>query len=151
MRWRFGRSQRRVGRDRGAGVALSRRGTFVSAAGGGDRTSNRVERDCCDREGFREFTAHTWLWTIVLQFSVMLMGWFGAWAVLGPVVAKQSLGGAASWGWIAPRGTRPHQSAIARPYRGRCSVRCAATGALIPLYSQLRALALCAAFASGIG
>jgi len=53
------------------------------------------------REGFREFTAHTWLWTIVLQFSVMLMGWFGARAVLGPVVAKQSLGGAASWGWIA--------------------------------------------------
>jgi MFS family permease len=53
------------------------------------------------REGFREFTAHTWLWTIVLQFTVMLMGWFGAWAVLGPVVAKQSLGGAASWGWIA--------------------------------------------------
>jgi hypothetical protein len=37
----------------------------------------------------------------VLQFSVMLMGWFGAWAVVGPVVAKQSLGGAASWGWIA--------------------------------------------------
>lgn len=53
------------------------------------------------REGWTEFTAHRWLWTIVLQFSVMLMGWFGAWAVIGPVVAKQSLGGAASWGWIA--------------------------------------------------
>ena len=26
---------------------------------------------------------------IVLQFSVMLMGWFGAWAVVGPVVAKR--------------------------------------------------------------
>ncbi len=53
------------------------------------------------REGFREFTAHKWLWTIVLQFTFMLMAWFGAWAVLGPVVAKQSLGGAAAWGWIA--------------------------------------------------
>jgi predicted MFS family arabinose efflux permease len=53
------------------------------------------------RDGFREFTAHTWLWTIVLQFSVMLMGWYGAWAVLGPVVAKQSLGGSAAWGLIA--------------------------------------------------
>ena len=53
------------------------------------------------RDGFREFTAHTWLWTIVLQFTFMLMAWFGAWAVLGPVVAKQSLGGASSWGWIA--------------------------------------------------
>jgi len=52
------------------------------------------------REGWREFTAHRWLWAIVLQFSVMLMAWFGAWAVVGPVVAKASLGGAASWGWI---------------------------------------------------
>jgi MFS family permease len=52
------------------------------------------------REGWSEFTAHRWLWTIVLQFSVMLMAWFGAWAVVGPVVAKASLGGAASWGWI---------------------------------------------------
>jgi MFS family permease len=52
------------------------------------------------REGFREFTAHTWLWTIVLQFTFMLMGWFGVWAVLGPVVAKQSWGGAHLWGWV---------------------------------------------------
>ena len=52
------------------------------------------------REGFREFTAHTWLWTIVVQFSVMLMGWFGAFAVLGPVIAKQSLGGVDAWGTI---------------------------------------------------
>ena len=56
-------------------------------------------RDLAD--GFREFTAHTWLWAIVLQFSVMLMGWGGAWSVLGPVVANRSLGGAASWGVVA--------------------------------------------------
>ena len=53
------------------------------------------------REGWQEFTAHRWLWSIVLQFSVMLMAWFGVWAVVGPIVAKQSLGGPASWGWIA--------------------------------------------------
>lgn len=52
------------------------------------------------REGWREFTAHRWLWAIVLQFSVMCMAQFGTWAVVGPVVAKQALGGAASWGWI---------------------------------------------------
>jgi len=52
-------------------------------------------------DGWREFTSHTWLWTIVLQFTFMLMAFFGAWAVLGPVVAQRSLGGAASWGWIA--------------------------------------------------
>jgi predicted MFS family arabinose efflux permease len=53
------------------------------------------------RDGFREFTAHTWLWTIVLQFTVMLMGSSGAWSVLGPVVAQRSLGGPAAWGTIA--------------------------------------------------
>jgi len=52
-------------------------------------------------DGWREFTAHRWLFAIVLQFSVMLMGWFGTFAVAGPVVAKASLGGPASWGWIS--------------------------------------------------
>lgn len=50
--------------------------------------------------GFREFTSHGWLWSIVLQFTVTLMGWFGAWTVIGPIVAKSALGGAAAWGWV---------------------------------------------------
>jgi len=53
------------------------------------------------RGGWREFTSHRWLWTIVLQFTVMLVGWFGTYAVVGPVIAKRSLGGAAAWGIIA--------------------------------------------------
>jgi MFS family permease len=53
------------------------------------------------RGGWREFTSHRWLWAIVLQFTIMLVGWFGTYAVVGPVVAKQSLGGAAAWGTIA--------------------------------------------------
>ena len=53
------------------------------------------------RYGWREFTSHRWLWTIVLQFTVMLLGWFGTYAVVGPVIAKRSLGGAAAWGAIA--------------------------------------------------
>ncbi|HTO55308.1 MAG TPA: MFS transporter [Myxococcota bacterium] len=53
------------------------------------------------RDGWREFTSHRWLWTIVLQFTVMLVGWFGAYGVVGPVVAKRALGGAAAWGVIA--------------------------------------------------
>jgi MFS family permease len=80
-----------------AGSALLVAGIRPSAQARSEGTS--LLRDL--REGFREFTAHTWLWTIVLQFTFMLMAWFGAWAVLGPIVAKQSLGGAASWGWIA--------------------------------------------------
>jgi len=53
------------------------------------------------RAGWREFTAHRWLWTIVLQFTVMMIGWFGTFAVVGPVVAQRSLGGAEAWGAIA--------------------------------------------------
>jgi MFS family permease len=53
------------------------------------------------RGGWREFTSHRWLWTIVLQFTVMLVGWFGTYAVVGPVIAKRALGGAAAWGIIA--------------------------------------------------
>jgi predicted MFS family arabinose efflux permease len=53
------------------------------------------------RAGWREFTSHRWLWAIVAQFSVMTTGWFGAFAVVGPVVAQRELGGAQAWGAIA--------------------------------------------------
>jgi MFS family permease len=53
------------------------------------------------REGWAEFRSHTWLWVIVAQFSVVMMAWYGGFQVLGPVVAREHLGGAASWGAIA--------------------------------------------------
>src|ERR1700677_4431681 len=52
------------------------------------------------REGWSEFRSHTWLWVIVAEFSVVMMAWYGAFAVLGPVVARAHLGGAAAWGAI---------------------------------------------------
>jgi len=52
------------------------------------------------REGWSEFRSHTWLWVIVAQFCVVLMAWYGAFAVLGPVVAREHLGGPAAWGAI---------------------------------------------------
>jgi len=52
------------------------------------------------RDGWSEFRSHTWLWVIVAQFSVVLMAWYGAFEVLGPVVAKAHLGGPAAWGAI---------------------------------------------------
>jgi MFS family permease len=52
------------------------------------------------REGWSEFRSHTWLWVIVAEFSVVMMAWYGAFAVLGPVVARQHLGGPAAWGAI---------------------------------------------------
>lgn len=52
------------------------------------------------REGWWEFISHRWLWTIVVQFAVMLMGFFGAFMVLGPVVAENEFSGAVSWAAI---------------------------------------------------
>jgi predicted MFS family arabinose efflux permease len=52
------------------------------------------------REGWSEFISHTWLWVIVAQFCVVLMAWYGAFSVLGPVVAREHLGGPAAWGAI---------------------------------------------------
>lgn len=52
------------------------------------------------RDGWSEFTAHRWLWTIVVQFSIVLVGFFGAFLVLGPVVAERDLSGASAWAAI---------------------------------------------------
>ena len=52
------------------------------------------------REGWTEFRSHTWLWATVLQFCLVMMAFNGAFLVLGPVVARTHLGGAAAWGAI---------------------------------------------------
>jgi predicted MFS family arabinose efflux permease len=50
--------------------------------------------------GWREFRSRAWLWSIVLQFSLLLMSVMGAFLVLGPVVADEELGGPKAWGAI---------------------------------------------------
>jgi MFS family permease len=52
------------------------------------------------REGWSEFASRTWLWVIVVAFGFSNMVWTGAVGVLGPIVAKRFLGGAAAWGVI---------------------------------------------------
>ncbi|GII05272.1 MFS transporter [Planobispora takensis] len=52
------------------------------------------------REGWREFASRQWLWVVVAQFSVLVMAVQAAHGVLGPLVAKESLGGAAAWSAI---------------------------------------------------
>jgi len=52
------------------------------------------------REGWDAFRSRAWLWGIVLQFAFVNAAGVGAWAVLGPVVANDDLGGAAAWGFI---------------------------------------------------
>lgn len=49
------------------------------------------------RDGWREFVSRQWLWVIVLQFAFLVMALQAAHGVLGPVVAKEDLGGAAAW------------------------------------------------------
>jgi len=51
------------------------------------------------REGWREFVSQAWLWPSVLCFSVTTFA-YAAWLVLGPVVAKDQLGGAGAWAVI---------------------------------------------------
>lgn len=42
------------------------------------------------REGWNEFISRTWLWVIVLAFSVLNTIYTGAWIVVGPLVAKNT-------------------------------------------------------------
>jgi MFS family permease len=51
------------------------------------------------REGWREFTSRTWLWSTVVIFGIGNF-FFMFWPVLGPTVAKEHLGGAGSWAKI---------------------------------------------------
>ncbi|EXU66728.1 MFS transporter [Streptomyces sp. PRh5] len=50
------------------------------------------------REGWREFVGRPWLWSIVVQFSVVNAVVGAAEAVFGPLVAEDQLGGARPWG-----------------------------------------------------
>jgi predicted MFS family arabinose efflux permease len=52
------------------------------------------------REGWDEFWSRTWLWAIVVASAVANLAMMAGTTVLGPVVAKESLGGAAAWGAI---------------------------------------------------
>ena len=49
------------------------------------------------REGWREFRSRQWIWVVVAQFSVLVMAVQAGHGVLGPLMAKESLGGPAAW------------------------------------------------------
>lgn len=52
------------------------------------------------RLGAREFFSHTWLWTIVLQFTILVMGLEALFALIGPAISRDVLGGPRDWGFI---------------------------------------------------
>jgi predicted MFS family arabinose efflux permease len=51
------------------------------------------------REGWQEFRQRAWVWLLVGQFA-FVNGCFAAVNVLGPVLARQYLGGAPAWGAV---------------------------------------------------
>ena len=52
------------------------------------------------REGWTEFRARTWVWAMVSSFGLFQLTLLPTLLVLGPVVAKEHLGGAGAWGAI---------------------------------------------------
>src|SRR4029079_13006947 len=51
-------------------------------------------------EGWREFSSRTWIWIVVLGFAFANAAQSAAVNVLGPIVARESLGGAKVWGLV---------------------------------------------------
>jgi hypothetical protein len=52
-------------------------------------------------EGWRAFRSRSWVWLTTLQFSLLNLITWAPYLLLGPVLAKQYLGGATAWGAIA--------------------------------------------------
>jgi len=53
------------------------------------------------RAGWRAFRSRTWLWVTVVYFTLFLATVFGPLQVVGPAVARRSLGGAGAWAAIS--------------------------------------------------
>ncbi|KRE56990.1 MFS transporter [Phycicoccus sp. Soil748] len=80
-------------------VAAARSGASGSGAPegavSGKAGSNSALADL--RDGWDEFRSRQWLWVVVVQFSVLVMVFQAAHLVLGPVVAREELGGPTAW------------------------------------------------------
>jgi predicted MFS family arabinose efflux permease len=50
--------------------------------------------------GWREVRSRAWVWTSIVNFALFQLFVLGTFQVLGPVVAKRSLGGASAWALI---------------------------------------------------
>src|SRR5260370_9175698 len=85
-------------------------------------------------EGWADFRSRTWLWAVTVQFAFFNLITWAPWMVLGPVLSRAYLGGAAVWGVIMavqglggtaagplPPGPRPPRPVGASPPRSFCS------------------------------
>lgn len=50
--------------------------------------------------GWREFRSRSWVWIVVLQFSVINLCFAPSVFVLGPILAEEYMGGAAPWSFV---------------------------------------------------
>ena len=53
------------------------------------------------RLGWKEFSSHTWLWVMTAQFSLIVAALEAVFGLIGPAVARDYMGGAVDWGFIA--------------------------------------------------
>ena len=112
------------------------------------------------REGWSEFRRHDWLWSSVLLFGVSNLAFVGCWSVLGPVVAKEQLGGASAWATVlvAAGAGSIVGGLVALHYRPRRPLLACCLVAW-PIMLEVLGLALgvpvwllvCCAFAAGMG
>ena len=51
-------------------------------------------------EGWADFRSRTWLWVVSVQFAFFNLITWAPWMLLGPVMGREYLGGAAVWGAI---------------------------------------------------
>jgi MFS family permease len=61
-------------------------------------TGSTFRRDL--RDGWADFASRTWLWVTTVQFALFNLITWAPWMLLGPVLARDYLGGAAVWGVI---------------------------------------------------
>jgi MFS family permease len=52
------------------------------------------------REGWHAFTEHTWVWLLTAWIAFYFLITYAPFFVLGPYIAKHSLGGAGAWGTV---------------------------------------------------
>jgi MFS family permease len=93
-------------RSSAAGLPFAAESGGMAALGGGVVTAAQTEPGGETgflgdlREGWEEFRSRTWLWVMVCEAMIFHLVIIAPLMVLGPAVAKHSLGGPAAWGAI---------------------------------------------------
>lgn len=83
-----------------SGAMFALAGVFISLVRPKHAAREREERHSVLRdlrEGWHEFRSRQWIWVVVAQFSILVLAVQAGHGVLGPLLAKESLGGPAAW------------------------------------------------------